>query len=170
MYRIFFFIFFIPFCTFCRRKGGGQKYGRIQFSLTVFDQFKLSCLLFLRWSLELAARLSESSEDGRSSRLLEELCYKEYKFNILEINLKRIKTGDAIVNLLPVRPFCHAKRWIRGKTVLEGRIGIDTTGKFISCFSLLQEETKKNPFPSGIYGGDKGYSLTTARTRSNVVH
>ncbi len=100
MYRIFFF--FIPFCsTFCRR-GGPKIWANSILSLTVFDQFKLSCLLFLpSWN----CWPSQQTGGGkiRARLLFKNFVTRNINWKFLEINLKRIKLGmAAIVKLLPV--------------------------------------------------------------------
>jgi hypothetical protein len=81
----------------------------------------------------------------------------------------------AIVKLLPVYvvPFVTQKDGYEdGRRPLKGRIGIDNYYREIHLlFSLLQEATNKTSFSKWVLGGGiRGYSLTTARTRSNVVH
>lgn len=171
-----YFSFLFPFLvrTFCRR--GAKNMGKFN-SLPncVWPVYKLSCLLFLpSWNCWPA--ITDWRREDPSSTSVQELCYKEYKLKISRNQLETDQTGDGchcktIASIR--RPFCHAKRWIRGwKTALErkDRYRQLLPGNSSLVFTPSRGNEQDLLFQVGFMGGIRGYSLTTARTRSNVVH
>jgi hypothetical protein len=170
-----YFSFLFPFIVHSAGEGGLKIWANSILFLTVFDQF-INFPVYFFFRVGTAGQPTDWQREEPSSTSVQELCYKEYKLKISRNHLETDQTGDGchcktIASIR--RPFCHAKRWIRGwKTALErkDRYRQLLPGNSSLVFTPSRGNEQDLLFQVGFMGGIRGYSLTTARTRSNVVH